>query len=469
MPGQYLGQAIGQTGQAFAQGAQTGAQINKIQQQEESLQKMKNHYNKSIVQDSIKSYLGTAAEGEPDVNQLNRALEIPEVREMFGTSKVTLLNPNDANHQNFMYQAMRKEGAEPTEQDINEALSSGMWIAGDNGNPINISDLVIGTGTFSYMTPKERLAFDSFQAGMSDLLNRSKTSAPGSLEKDISFLQKMFPDADSKTLTTMYKDLKRGAGKPSEFQKKREYLKGQYKQKSDIFQKSWKGEMKDFNPTRVSTKVRQQASDLAQASDESKGIKWTGDEQKNITTLVSASNLADQYVGLDEDPEGNIKEISGVKDNLINKFLKTTGFGNQEEIYRMAKNQSQRAAIRNLLGNALFGSALSVGEMQRQDEAFGTLWQSDSAAMAGFYTQLSQMKSTLDTIRSKNPESFNLRYGNIVDRLDTALENLDRTRESKPTGKKTIIKPRRGKGINPETGKPYTGPEYFKARREGKI
>jgi len=87
---------------------------------------------------------------------------------------------------------------------------------------------------------------------------------------------------------------------------------------------------------------------------------------------------------------------------------------------------SAYAAFRNTVRNALFGSALTDGEIQAFNEAFGTLGQQAGPVLAQFKTGLEQVKSRLESIMNTNDSMVSHFYlGTDERKLTEMVEELN--------------------------------------------
>jgi hypothetical protein len=102
---------------------------------------------------------------------------------------------------------------------------------------------------------------------------------------------------------------------------------------------------------------------------------------------------------------------------------------------------SAYAAFRNTVRNALFGSALTDGEIQAFNEAFGTLGQQTGPVLQQFKTGLEQVKSRLESLMNTNDSLVAHFYlgadeqqlREMVEALDDRIAMLDRTQAATKT------------------------------------
>ena len=128
---------------------------------------------------------------------------------------------------------------------------------------------------------------------------------------------------------------------------------------------------------------------------------------KQLLALVNpASKITSQETGLID---------SFTKD--VNKYLTDNVKGTEAT--------SAYAAIRNSLRNALYGSALTPGEIEAFNQAFGTLGQQEKPLKEAFKTALVQMQGKLDAMTSlQNPYSAKVRLGKSAEELQTVITAL---------------------------------------------
>jgi hypothetical protein len=96
---------------------------------------------------------------------------------------------------------------------------------------------------------------------------------------------------------------------------------------------------------------------------------------------------------------------------------------------------SAYAAFRNTVRNALFGSALTDGEIAAFNEAFGTLGQQTGPVLTQFKTGLEQVKSRLESLMNTNDSLVSHFYlgtdqreiAEMVEAIDERIAMLDRT------------------------------------------
>ena len=117
-------------------------------------------------------------------------------------------------------------------------------------------------------------------------------------------------------------------------------------------------------------------------------------------------------------------EVTGLFDTWF-RDLKKYVTDDVAEVDKQAA-ASAYGAFRNTVRHALFGSALTDGEIKAFNEAFGTLKQSYPAVVTQFKTALQQTRSKLNTISQlNNPYLAHYYLGKSADELDVVIGRLD--------------------------------------------
>ena len=172
------------------------------------------------------------------------------------------------------------------------------------------------------------------------------------------------------------------------------------------------------------------------------GTTLTQDDRKNITDIRSLISLANPAAKLSASQTGIIdKPLAGVF-----KFLSDSP-GDVNKAAAMA-------AFRNTLRHALFGSALTEGEINSFNEAFGETTQKLGPVLSQFKVALDQVQAKLDsTANLNNPYTMKVMIGADQEKLAairTALQQRvdyisglvekGSTGSKKPTGEATAIR-----------------------------
>ena len=148
------------------------------------------------------------------------------------------------------------------------------------------------------------------------------------------------------------------------------------------------------------------------------GIKFSAADRadlKDINTLIKTGDLA---------VENLTPEVTGAFDSAYRR-AKSYLFAEVDETDKLAA-QSAYSAFRNTTRHALFGSALTDGEIKAFNEAFGTLAQKFPAVMTQFKTALIQTKSKLQTIyESNDPVLAHYYMGKNAGKLEDIIREID--------------------------------------------
>lgn len=145
------------------------------------------------------------------------------------------------------------------------------------------------------------------------------------------------------------------------------------------------------------------------------GVKWTADEKKQLGNIRSLIAMGDPAEGLTEADTGIIDSTF----NNVKKYI-------FEEVDDGVKAASAYAAFRNTARHALYGSALTQGEIDSFNEAFGTLGQKLGPVLQQFKTSLVQTKAQLNSIASmNNPYVAKVRLGVDQENVDDIINSID--------------------------------------------
>jgi hypothetical protein len=143
-------------------------------------------------------------------------------------------------------------------------------------------------------------------------------------------------------------------------------------------------------------------------------LKWSEADKKSIAAIRDLITLAEPGVELSPEKVGWFDDITG----SVKKYI-------SDEVKGIDATSAYTTYV-NTLANALYGSALSAGEIERLNRQFGNLKQQTGPVLAQFKTGLTQLRSKLDNI-SRNTNSYvtHFRLGVDKEQLDQIVNRLD--------------------------------------------
>lgn len=151
------------------------------------------------------------------------------------------------------------------------------------------------------------------------------------------------------------------------------------------------------------------------------GTKLSEADKKSVTDIRTLLSLGDPAAKL-------TASETGLLDANFNEAKKYVS----DEVGGIAAT-SAYSAFRNSVRNALFGSALTEGEIKAFNEAYGTLGEKAGPVLQQFKVSLEQVKAKLESTRDlMNPYSAKIRLGadqekitKTIDQLSARIEYLD--------------------------------------------
>lgn len=143
-------------------------------------------------------------------------------------------------------------------------------------------------------------------------------------------------------------------------------------------------------------------------------LKFDAADKKELAAIRDLITLGESGIELSPEKVGWFDDITG----SVKKYI-------SDDVKGIDATSAYTAYV-NTLANALYGSALSAGEMERLNKQFGTLKQQTGPVLAQFRTGLEQLKSRLNNI-SANSNSYvtHFRLGVNKEQLDTIIGRLD--------------------------------------------
>lgn len=458
---------------AGAQEKRASTQFDDQQKELETLRQSQrgtqNDYTRSQTFDALYS---VASSG--NLEKMNLMLTSKAAQDLYGTDRVEALNPRvesdklairnwltnqgvtfDSGDEGELNEAgefvMDNEANDALmDQIVNDVADSNLLFKEADGSVIALDDMIAGTGAYTYMPPEARKLYEERQLALQTKIKsaQDKAYAPGTIEKDMGYMKKLFPDMSDDELFEKYNAFKNPpkVDKPPAAIAVDQYKVDKANKLTSGFYERNETTIDDWNPSSASNKQRQEASTAAAAVDKALDIKWSAEEEKTMRSLATAANAAESIAT--NDPR---LQEAGFADNLYNTVGGYLGFGDQT-------TGREFNLIKNQLGHALYGSQFTSGEQARMTETYGNLWQADETAARGMLSQLRTLKAQVDTIKSKSPESFNLRYGDVSARLDnviTAMSAGQATGQAPKQAEPLVVK-----GVKmPEIGGMYSNQE----------
>ena len=143
------------------------------------------------------------------------------------------------------------------------------------------------------------------------------------------------------------------------------------------------------------------------------GTTLTQEDKKNITDMRALIGLSDPASKLTSGQTGIVDSYL----SNVEKYISDSGKG--------VEKKAAMAAFRNTLRNALFGSALTDGEIAAFNEAFGTNSQKLGPVLEQFKVALAQVKTKLDsTAQLGNPYTMKVMLGADQERMLKIQDSL---------------------------------------------
>lgn len=274
---------------------------------------------------------------------------------------------------------------------------------------VDMQGVMLGTG---YLSPSSGLTRDQldFLTKERGLFGSSKPDAkPGPLERDAKYLATQGQGSESDIAGRLYQE--RIAGNDPG--------KMQLADQATADLESAFGGQDGYLQTNFSDiKNRMKAEPYIRRLEKYSGVKLTSKDRtdiKDLNNLVAMADLTSAKL---------TPKVTGAMDSLLRTAK--TYISNSVADIDQVQAQSAYAAFRNTVRHALFGSALTPGEMQSFNEAFGTLKQKYPAVVTQFKTALADTKSRLETIaRLNNPYLAHYYMGKSAEQVDEIIARLD--------------------------------------------
>ncbi len=235
------------------------------------------------------------------------------------------------------------------------------------------------------------------------------STKPGGFEKEARFIAET-TDQDIADVTSALYQEKLAGNLPGKI----EYGREQTQRLFEVFG----GEENYFNTDFQDTKNRTMASSYIAAIERAYDAKLSAADRADIKDLNSLITMAQ----LTEDTL--TPEVSGTLDTVL-RTAKEYVSNSVKEVDNV-QAQSAYAAFRNTVRHALFGSALTDGEIKAFNEAFGNLRQKYPAVVTQFKTALEQTKSKLQTVYDLNDPVLAKYYlGKSTEDIATIIRSID--------------------------------------------
>lgn len=174
------------------------------------------------------------------------------------------------------------------------------------------------------------------------------------------------------------------------------------------------GEEQFFNTDFSDPKAYNKAYKSMVRIEKLEGTQLSEEDKKSINNMRGLITLANPAIKLTTGQTGLLDSSL----NTVKKYV-------SDEVGGVAAT-SAYAAFRNSVRNALFGSALTEGEIKAFNEAYGVLGQKAVPVLQQFKTNLEQVKAKLQSTQGlMNPYSAQIRLGADAKKMTAIIDSLD--------------------------------------------
>lgn len=376
--------------------------------------------NKLAQQDTYRAFDAYSADGNP--RHLNRVIqENPTLRELFAdTASVDRVDP--ANDIELIKQAGLTADIFTNPETAQAANKRILKVTRTDGAKqlIDMMQLYAGTGYTKYLSDEDlKRRLTEAQIGRYEQLSAGGDGGGGTEGSDTAMVR------NARAVAEARERIRAGEGTLEDEEIVRfgtQQIAGTTPGKMEYADQSTQSLINSFgdedtffstdfsNPTNF-RKAYPYISKIEAAED----IKWTAEEKKQLGNIRSLIAMGDPAEGLTEADTGLIDSTF----NNVKKYI-------FEEVDDGVKAASAYAAFRNTARHALYGSALTQGEIDSFNEAFGTLGQKLGPVLQQFKTSLVQVKAQLGSIASmNNPYVAKVRLGIDQENIDDIINSID--------------------------------------------
>lgn len=409
MQGQQMQQQQQQSATQFeSQQQQHQLQMQQMQQKLDALEAEK---DKEDTYQAIDRFLATE-----DFDELRKiTVEHPRLSEVFGLKDIRQADPTEIERLGAEWNAQQGNLAERAQSQMTDSgMDAKEWGPGTgrfatvirNDGSRETIDILPQLAATGYFQSRGKTAQEQALAK----LKLFKAEDRGALEKDMSYLQGMFPDADPTELQNIYRKLKfrpekpAAAPRPTTYQMKEEKLQ----QTSQNFESVVN--QQGFSPERLRRSNPMQYAQLLDDALALDGVK----NRKDI-------KLADPVVlaGLAEGASQIKPEQTGFVDDIL-----STAKSYLQEDYD-PNNTVEYAAMKGIVRHALFGASLTTNEQKSANAFLGDNKEKLGTILRKVKSMIETEARRYDSEARKYPRTYAILGADIEKSFGTALRRVD--------------------------------------------
>ena len=425
-----------------------------LQRQGQALKDLDMRYEAGQIQDGMRKFMATG-----DVTYLNNLLTNPKTAQRFGVESVSQPNRQDPKIIQQAKTAISKlkeakdaqgpttQGGETaqenylfaTDENVESYLSNPLIVQDNKGNLIDMTDLIIKTGSFKGMTPAEGKNFMYQQAGLSDPnlnANFVKSQAGGAGTKEYKHsamaiynqaIENLVARGEEPTRANIDQEVRAIKG-DIDAPDSGDTPKGvaAYRGMTSFL----KGKGVSLEPTKIREGYSKlNTEDQGEANAFAK-VYFAESKQKLMEPGILARHIK-TLQDLDMTPanlDNAVKDAAGVGDVAINAMKKFFTSGAGIEFDRVFKQTFNNVLMTGAKGH------ISKAELENLQKAYGGLSESNKAVFNNFRSMVEAMQSQVEAYKSVNPIAAEILYGKELAAYEAVMTGMNQLGVSSGAG-----------------------------------